>query len=149
MNDFELANKYLKIYYDKAKDKLPFDSFDDFKDHYRIDKFLYENYGEKIIHDDFFIFFEKALSFASSSDRQAAMIRLANQTEKDKTPSNQSFYDALSDRVESFTFQDAIEVGKNSAKDVGKVALAGLGLWTAKVLGGVLVAYYFKKYLEK
>tara|TARA_B100001971_G_C18268010_1_gene596167 strand:+ start:19551 stop:19994 length:444 start_codon:yes stop_codon:yes gene_type:complete len=146
---YEKANRYLKFYYDNAKSKLPFSSYDEFVQHYRVDKFLLENYGEKVVHDDFLKFFDKALEYSSDNDAKQAMLSLAKNTQNGKTPSSQSFYDSLSGQVESFSFEDGLEVIKETGKDLGKVAVAGAGLFLLKVGATALVGYYLKKYLDK
>lgn len=145
---FELVEKYLGFYFREAKEKLPFNSLDELIQHYRIDHFLYENYGEKVIFDDNLELMESSFNIAGKEDSMAAMRSLAARTEAGKVPSFQTILNSLSGQVESFTFQDAIEVTKDVGEKVAATAAAGIGLWAAKVVAGFILVGYLKKYLK-
>lgn len=147
MSEFKNAHRFLELYFREAKDKLPFKTYDEFIQHYRIDHFLWENYREKVIHDDTLMFLDKAFEHVSRDDGAAAMKSLAANTVPGKVPKSQAYFDALSGQVEKFSFMDAVEVAKETGKDMGKVAAAGLGIWAAKVLAGAALVYVAKQAL--
>lgn len=146
---FDLTHKYMRLFFNEAKDKLPFDNYEDFIQYYRVDHYLLENYNELVIFDDFLESQNKAFEIAGHDDSVDAMKALARETQKGKTPHYSAFKQALAGQVESFTFQDAVNVAEKTAKDVGKVAMAGAGLWLAKVIGGFIVVSMLKSYLVK
>ena len=93
---FEKAKRYLEIYYKQVKDRIPeYKTFDDFIYHYRVDHYLLENYGELVEHNDFLESFDKALDNASHEDIINAMNVLASQTNDNKVPTNQDFFNVL------------------------------------------------------
>jgi hypothetical protein len=136
---YEKARRYLKIYYDKVKNKIPeYKDFESFVYHYRVDHFLLENYGELIEHDDFLEAFDKALDIASHDDIMNAIDNLASQTKQNTVPTSQDFFNALIDSVQSFSFEDLKGVVKKSSQQVAQVAVAGVGLYLAIGLGSLL-----------
>jgi hypothetical protein len=136
----ELARKYLEIYYSRVKTKLPqFKTFEDFVQHYRVDHFLFENYGEYIEFDDFLESYGKSLSYASEYDRMLSIEKLVNKTVSNQVPTSQSFYDALISSVQSFTFEDAKNVIKKSGEQIITVASVGVGVYLAIGLVGFLI----------
>lgn len=143
------ARTYLKVYFDKAKSKLPAKDFEGFIQHYRVDHFLLENYGDYREFDESLERLGKTFeNHASRSDILAAMDTLARTTVQGKVPNIQSFYDVLAGQVDSFTFQDFKGVVKKTASDVGGVVVTGLSLWAAKVLAGAALLYFVKKQLR-
>jgi len=138
--EYEKARRYLKIYYDLVKKKIPsYKTFDDFVQHYRVDHYLYENYGEYIEHDDFLDSFNGALEHASHEDAMDAMNELASQTRLNKVPTSQDFFNSLIDSVQSFSFEDLKGVLKKSGEQIATVAVAGVGLYMAIGLGTLLI----------
>lgn len=142
---FELVDKYLGFYFREAKEKLPFSSYNEFLQHYRTDT---DYDGNIVIHDDYLERMEASFRIAGDSDTKRAMQNLADRTEAGKTPSFQTILNSLSGQVESFTFEDALEVSKDVGEKVVATAAAGVGLWAAKVIAGFILVGYLKKYLK-
>lgn len=142
---FELVEKYLGFYFREAKEKLPFNSLDELIQHYRTDT---DYDGNIVVHDDYLERMEASFRIAGDSDTKRAMQNLADRTQAGKTPSFQTILNSLSGQVESFTFEDALEVSKDVGEKVAATAAAGIGLWAAKVVAGFILVGYLKKYLK-
>jgi hypothetical protein len=143
---FDLAYKALKFYYDKAKDKLPFEDYDEFIYYYRVDQFLLNNYNELVVHDDFLEEFNKVLKIVDNdNDVKSAMNTLAKKTIQGRTPSSSSFFEVLSDRVLEFTMEDAKIVLEKSSQDIKNVAVAGVGIYLVYMAIGLGSIFFLRK----
>lgn len=143
------AKRALRIFWDAGKSKLPFESFEAMIDYYRTDFDVTDVLGNPIKHDDFLRFFEQSLNYSSPSDTQAAMKSLAASLPKGKIPNTSSFFDALSNQVEKFTFEDAKEVLAKTveqAKEVATVAaVGGVGLFLLKMVAAFVIVEWLSR----
>lgn len=144
---YDKAKSALKIFWDNAKSKLPFSSFEEMIEYYRTDFDTLDVLGKPIKHDDFLYGFDKAVGYvSSSSDLRNAMVNLARSMPKNKTPRSLDFYDALSGQVESFTYSDVQTIANNTVtaiKDTAKTfVIGGASLWLIKVIGAFVIVNY-------
>lgn len=141
---YDNAKRALKVFWDKAKNKLSFKSFEEMIEYYRTDFDVTDVLGNPLKHDDFLETFNKAVGYVSDwDDVRSAMQSLADNLPKGKIPSTSSYFDALSNQVERFTFNDAKTVVNKTveqAKDVAiGVAIGGASLWAMYAVGALLL----------
>ena len=136
---YEKAKSALRVFYDAAKTKLPFKSFDEMLTHYRTHVRID---GSTLIHDDFLEELEGAVRIASV-ETSIAMRNLANATPNGMVPKTQAFFKALSSQVIKLTaseFGVAVVKGLKQAGTVAAVGIsAGVGVYIAIALGAVLL----------
>ena len=143
------AIKYLKYFYGLAKNKLPFNNFDEMLDHYRTDQYLLSEYNEIIKHDDFISEYESAVNIAGDYDTRASLETIASKIESGKVPSYQVFFNALSGQVSSFSYDDFKSVAKDSLIDstkfIGGTIASALLIKVAIGLASVYLVKRFSK----